>query len=155
MLEILQSITAGQWTLITIGLLSLIQITPIKINPWSWLGKQIGRAINKEVMDKQDEFQRESQEYRRNNDLQIKTLSNKLDKRTAEDTRNRILRFGDEVKNKQFKHSEEYYNQILADITDYDKYCREHPNFQNERTVVTTKIIKESYEEHIRNNDFL
>ncbi len=155
MLEILQSITAGQWTLIAIGLLSLIQITPIKINPWSWLGKQIGRAINKEVMDKQDEFQRESQEYRRNNDLQIKTLSNKLDKRTAEDTRNRILRFGDEVKNKQFKHSEEYYNQILADITDYDKYCREHPNFQNERTVVTTKIIKESYEEHVKNNDFL
>ena len=155
MLEFIQSLTSGQWTILIIALLSLIQITPIKINPWTWLGKQIGRVINKEVMEKQDAYLKESQDYRLNNDMQIKTLSNKFDKRNAEDTRNRILRFGDEVKNKQLRHSEEYYNQILADITDYDKYCREHPNFQNERTVVTTKIIKESYEEHVKNNDFL
>ena len=155
MLEFIQSLTSGQWTILIIALLSLIQITPIKINPWTWLGKQIGRVINKEVMEKQDAYLKESQDYRLNNDMQIKTLSNKFDKRNAEDTRNRILRFGDEVKNKQIRHSEEYYNQILADITDYDKYCREHPNFQNERTVVTTKIIKESYEEHVKNNDFL
>lgn len=155
MLEFIQSLTSGQWTILIIALLSLIQITPIKINPWTWLGKQIGRVINKEVMEKQDAYLKESQDYRLNNDMQIKTLSNKFDKRNAEDTRNRILRFGDEVKNKQIRHSEEYYNQILADITDYDKYCREHPNFQNERTVVTTKIIKETYEEHVKNNDFL
>ena len=155
MLEFIQSLTSGQWTILIIALLSLIQITPIKINPWTWLGKQIGRVINKEVMEKQDAYLKESQDYRLNNDMQIKTLSNKFDKRNAEDTRNRILRFGDEVKNKQLRHSEEYYNQILADITDYDKYCREHPNFQNERTVVTTKIIKETYEEHVKNNDFL
>lgn len=155
MLEFIQSLTSGQWTILIIALLSLIQITPIKINPWTWLGKQIGRVINKEVMEKQDAYLKESQDYRLNNDMQIKTLSNKFDKRNAEDTRNRILRFGDEVKNKQIRHSEEYYNQILADITDYDKYCREHPNFQNERTVVTTKIIKESYEDHLKNNDFL
>lgn len=155
MLEFIQSLTSGQWTILIIALLSLIQITPIKINPWSWLGKQIGRVINKEVMEKQDAYLKESQDYRLNNDMQIKNLSNKFDKRNAEDTRNRILRFGDEVKNKQIRHSEEYYNQILADITDYDKYCREHPNFQNERTVVTTKIIKGAYEDHIKNNDFL
>ena len=155
MLDFLQSMTSGQWTILVITLLSLIQVSPIKVDPWSWLGKQIGRIINKEVMDKQDSFQKESQEYRKNNDLQIKNLTHKFDKRTAEDARNRILRFGDEVKNKQLRHSEEYYNQILADITDYDKYCNEHPNFQNERTVVTTKIIKEAYEEHLRNNDFL
>lgn len=155
MLEFLQSLTSGQWTILIIALLSLIQITPLKINPWSWLGKQIGRAINKEVLEKQEEFQVESQEYRKRNDLQIKSIECKLDKQAAEGARNRILRFGDEVKNKQLRHSEEYYNQILVDITDYGNYCKEHPNFQNERTVVTTKIIKEAYEEHVKNNDFL
>lgn len=155
MLEFLQSLTSGQWTILIIALLSLIQITPLKINPWSWLGKQIGRAINKEVLEKQEEFQVESQGYRKRNDLQIKSIECKLDKQAAEGARNRILRFGDEVKNKQLRHSEEYYNQILADITDYGNYCKEHPNFQNERTVVTTKIIKEAYEEHVKNNDFL
>ncbi|MCR4717537.1 MAG: hypothetical protein K5656_10175 [Lachnospiraceae bacterium] len=155
MLEFLQSLTSGQWTILVIALLSLIQIVPIKINPWSWLGKQVGRVINKEVMDKQDQFLATSQEYRKKNDLQIKKLESKLDKQSAEGARNRILRFGDEVKNKQLRHSEEYYNQILADITDYGNYCKEHPDFQNERTVVTTKIIKEAYEEHVKNNDFL
>lgn len=153
--EFLQSLTSGQWTILIIALLSLIQIAPLKINPWSWIGKQIGHAINKEVLEKQEEFQVESQEYRKRNDLQIKTIECKLDKQAAEGARNRILRFGDEVKNKQLRHSEEYYNQILADITDYGNYCKEHPNFQNERTVVTTKIIKEAYEEHVKNNDFL
>lgn len=155
MLEILQSLTTGQWTVIIIALMSLIQISPLKIDPWSWIGKQIGRAINKEVLDKQDAFQKESQEYRKSNDLQIKTISQKFDRRAAEDARNRILRFGDEIKNKQVRHSEEYYNQILADITDYNKYCKEHPNFPNERTIATTKIIKEAYAEHLKNNDFL
>ena len=31
-------------------LLTLIQITPIKINPWSAIAKTIGRAINGEVI---------------------------------------------------------------------------------------------------------
>lgn len=154
-MEFLQDITAGQWAAIAVAFLSLIQITPIKINPWSWIARNIGRALNKDVMEKQELMQRESQEYRRNNDLQIKNLIGKFDKRGAEDARNRILRFGDEVKNKQTRHSEEFYNQILADITDYEQYCREHPNFKNERTVATTKIIRETYEEHLRNNDFL
>ena len=155
MLEILQSLSTGQWTVIIIALLSLIQIVPIKINPWTWIGTQIGRVLNKEVLDKQDSIQKESQEYRKSNDLQIKTISQKIDRRAAEDARNRILRLGDEIKNKQIRHSQEYYNQILVDITDYNKYCKEHPNFPNERTLATTKIIKEAYEEHIKNNDFL
>ena len=87
MLEFLQSLTSGQWTILVIALLSLIQIVPIKINPWSWLGKQIGRAINKEVMDKQDQFLATSQEYRKKNDLQIKKLESKLDKQSAEGAR--------------------------------------------------------------------
>lgn len=155
MFEFIGDMSGGQWTAIVIALLSLIQIVPIKINPWSWIGTQIGRYLNKEMMEKQDAFQKECKEYRHLNELQIKSLMQRFDKRTAEDIRNRILRFGDEIKNKQIKHSEEYYNQILADITDYNKYCREHPSFPNERTVATTKIIKEAYEEHLKNNDFL
>lgn len=155
LINVIQEVPGWGWAGIVVLILSIIQISPIKIDPWSWLGQQIGRAINKEVLEKQDAFQKESQEYRRNNDIQIRNLSNKLDRKSAEDARSRILRFGDEVKTKQIKHSEEFYNQVLADITDYDKYCKEHPNFKNERTVVTEKIIREAYEEHVKNNDFL
>ena len=155
LIDAIQNISGWGWAGIVIVLLSIIQISPIKIDPWSWIAKQIGRALNQEVMQKQDDFQKESQEYRRNNDLNIKNLSAQMDRRDAEDSRNRILRFGDEIKSQQFRHSQEYYNQILADMTDYEQYCREHPNFKNERTVATEKVIRESYEAHLKNNDFL
>ena len=155
LIEAVKNISGWGWAGIVIVILSIIQIAPIKIDPWTWIARRIGKAFNQEMLEKQDAFQRESQEYRKNNDANIRKLTASMDRREAEDARNRILRFGDEIKGKQFRHSQEYFNQILADITEYDKYCREHPNFQNERTVVTEKIIKESYEEHLKNNDFL
>ena len=33
-------------------LLTLIQLAPIKINPWSAMAKAFGRAINSEVLEK-------------------------------------------------------------------------------------------------------
>lgn len=32
-------------------LMTFVQIAPIKVNPWSWLSKKIGRAINGEVLN--------------------------------------------------------------------------------------------------------
>lgn len=155
MLEIIENISALGWTGIVLCLLTLIQISPLKIDPWSWLAKKIGNALNQDVIKKQDDFQKETQEYRKKNDLQIKNIENAMQRRSAEDARNRILRFGDEIKSKQIRHSQEYYNQILADITDYESYCKEHPNFKNDRTIITDQLIKESYKEHMNKNDFL
>jgi hypothetical protein len=39
------------WTVILVVLLTLVEITPIKINPWSWAVKKIGRVFNGEVID--------------------------------------------------------------------------------------------------------
>lgn len=160
-MEFLRNIPFGGWAAIVAGILSIIQITPIQICPWTWLGKIVGNFINQDVMKKQKEIQEESQEYRKNNDIRIAELNgliadikSDVGEVKAEYARNRILQFGDEIKNKQ-RHSEEYYNQILYDITFYEQYCNEHPDFQNERTVSTKKIIKEAYENHLRNNDFL
>lgn len=153
-IETIQNISGWGWAGIVIVVLSIIQIAPIKIDPWSWIARQIGKAFNQEMLEKQDAFVKESQEYRKNNDERLAKLSDKIDVRSAEDARNRILRFGDEIKAKQ-RHSQEYYNQILADITDYDQYCHDHPKFKNERTVATEKVIREAYEMHMKNNDFL
>ena len=30
----------------------LVQISPIKLNPWSWIARKIGKAINHEVVAK-------------------------------------------------------------------------------------------------------
>ena len=152
--ETIQGISGWGWAGIAIVILSIIQIAPIKIDPWSWIARKIGKAFNQEMLEKQDAFVKESQEYRKNNDERMEKLSAKIDCRSAEDARSRILRFGDEIKSKT-PHSQEYYNQILADMTDYEQYCATHPNFKNERTVATEKVIRNAYEMHMKNNDFL
>ncbi len=129
MLEWLSTITVGQWALIFAGLATIIQIAPIQIKPWDILLGLIGKALNKNIEDR-------------------------LAKKDAEDARNHILRFGDEIKNK-VRHSEEYFNQILDDITKYEKYCEEHRDFKNARTVATVQIINEVYQKCLREKDFL
>lgn len=132
------------------GLMTVLEVSKIEINPWSTLAKWIGSALNKGVMDKLEEQGKALEAVKDSTE----DLYEKLDQKDAEDARNHILRFGDEVKNK-VRHSQEYFNQILDDITKYEKYCREHPDFKNERTAATEAIIKEVYQKCIRENDFL
>lgn len=124
-------------------LMTLIQVMPIKINPWSWLAAKIGGALNKELTDKVDTLQKE-----------LKSYEAKQDERNAVDCRTRILRFGDEVLY-EVKHTKEHFEQILCDIDEYDKYCAAHPDFKNNKTVFTSKRIKEVYEKLLEDNDFL
>ena len=72
----------------------------------------------------------------------------------AKQARVRILRFGDEVYNNVL-HTKEHFNQILQDITEYEHYCKNHKDFENDMTVATTKRIKEVYSECLENKSFL
>ena len=42
---------------IVIAALTMIQIVPVKVNPWSFIARTIGRALNKELMDKLESVQ--------------------------------------------------------------------------------------------------
>lgn len=68
--------------------------------------------------------------------------------------RYRVLRFNDEVIHKQ-KHTKEHYDQILDDITKYELYCQEHPDYKNNKAVLAIKNIKETYHDCVQNDDFL
>ena len=129
MLEYLSQITVGQWAIVLAVLATVVELVPIKINPWRWLLGIIGKALTKDISDK-------------------------LEQKDAEDARNHILRFGDEIKNK-VRHSEEYFNQILDDITKYEQYCDQHPDFKNARTMATKQIIKDVYAKCLKEKDFL
>lgn len=122
---------------------TLIQIAPIKINPWSWLARAIGRAINAEVIQKVE-----------NLECDLQTLKKHTEEQTAKECRVRILRFGDEILH-DVHHSKEHYDQILLDITDYNNYCKEHPEFKNNMTVITTSRIMSTYEQCLEDHSFL
>lgn len=125
------------------GGMTLLQIAPIKIDPWSWLARRLGRAINGEVLDKVDQLEK-----------RINGLKDDMDERAAKDARTRILRFGDECLHGD-RHSKEHYDQILRDITEYETYCDDHPTFANNMAVLTIDSIKCNYQGRLRDHDFL
>lgn len=127
-----------------------IQISPIKVDPWSVLAKKIGNAINQDIIAKVDDLENTVAEIQKVNDERAA----REDERNACIARQRILRFGDEVRHGQ-NHSEEHYNDILEDVTAYEKYCSTHKDFKNQKAQSTIKIIVTAYEKHMQQNDFL
>lgn len=131
-------------------LLTLIQITPIKINPWSALARAIGRAINGEVIRMLSEVKSEQ-----------KSTSDRLnehirqdDERTADEHRARILRFNNELI-RDIPHTKEEFVDILADIDSYEQYCTKHPEYKNNRAVHAIANIGRVYDERLQKHDFL
>lgn len=124
-------------------LMTLVQITPIKINPWSWLGRMIGRAINGEVLEKVGDI---------GND--VKHNKDSADEEWAELRRTHILRFGDEIR-LGLSHSEEHFNQVLYDIHKYETYCDSHKNYENDKAIATIKLIRNEYSKCLEKNNFL
>lgn len=68
--------------------------------------------------------------------------------------RYRILRFDDEIRHDE-KHTKEHFDQILEDITKYEKYCRAHPDFPNNKAVLAIKNIKDVYRKCTDESSFL
>lgn len=124
-------------------LLTLIEIAPIKINPWKAIGRSIGRAINSEVLDKVNKLEAD-----------MRSIRDDIEEQSAVDCRARILRFGDEVLHGD-EHSKDHFDQTLRDIATYERYCKDHPDFENNVTELTGQRIKEVYMRQLHDNDFL
>ena len=83
----------------------------------------------------------------------IEIIDQKGDRREAVSCRVRILRFEDELQEGR-RHSKDGFDQVLSDITTYNTYCENHPDFKNEQTVATVAHIKSVYAERLEKRDF-
>lgn len=126
-----------------VALLTIIQVSDIKINPWSAIGRAIGRAINGEVLDKVSSLETD-----------VLKIRQEIGEQAAINSRARILRFGDEVLHGD-AHSKDHFDQTLRDIDAYEKYCADNPDFSNNVTSLTSQRIKEMYMKRLDKNDFL
>jgi hypothetical protein len=124
-------------------LMTLVQISPIKIDPWTWIGRLIGRAINGEVLQKMDSLSKDVAKNKADDDEQWASLS-----------RSHILRFGDELLH-GVDHSKEHFDQILLDISKYEHYCDTHEDYLNDVAHETIKRIKKTYQKCLEENSFL
>lgn len=118
-------------------LLTLVQLAPIKVNPWSWLAKSVGKAIGiAAIAKKLDEH--------------ISTD----DRRDADRHRMEILRFNNELL-RSIDHTKEEFIEVLAEIDAYERFCEDHPDYPNNRAVLAIENIRENYRERLKKHDFL
>lgn len=131
-------------------LVTIIQTLSKKYKPWTWLASQFGKAVNKEMLDKLNNLEKKVDKLEKRDSEQ----DAKQEEEQAKAARRRILRCSDEIRSKQ-RHSEEYFNDVLDDITFYSQYCDTHPKFKNEKAVMAINLVERTYDKCIEDNDFL
>lgn len=144
-----QEILAGSSGALAI-ILTLIQVAPIEVNPWSAIGRMIGKVINKDVIDKLEKMEKVQAETRKRLDRHIYID----DERNADLHRVQILRFNRELLQNNIPHTREDFIEVLSEIDFYERYCREHEEYENNRAVLAIRNIKRVYEEKLENHDF-
>lgn len=121
-----------------------------------------------EQAEQYPKWHQQSIDIRENIDNTIEGVNKKLDsvsktldkirteiqENRATTCRYRILRFDDEIRHEE-KHSKEHFDQILEDITEYERYCKEHPDYENNKAVLAIENIEKTYRTCTDENKFL
>ena len=158
LIESISELTVGEivryLALCIVGISAVVEKTSKTIKPLTKLAKAIGRAINGELMEKVDSMEKTF-------DSKVDGLEQKIEKmdqndklQRAKDARTRVLRFGDELIH-DVRHTKEHFDDVLRDITEYEKYCDEHPRFENDQMHITAEHIKETYHKCLKEHSFL
>lgn len=118
-----------------VGAFTLVQIAPIKINPWGWIAKVIKKwligDLEKEVKDLKADFTEER----------------------VEQMRWTVLEFASSC-GQGLKHRKDQWDKCLELLGRYEDYCQKN-DIPNGVMDQTASYLKNKYQGHLKNNDFL
>lgn len=120
----------------------VVQVAPIKINPWDKLLKWAGDRINHNVNQKIDKLEEKLDDH-----IATDTA------RRIDDIRNTILVFANEC-SRGIVHSKEQFRFIVAKCDSYEQYVEDN-HLKNGVITEATKLIKDTYQNHLKNDSFL
>ena len=129
-----QRLTSGEmagWAVMALVLLfSLIQISPLKLNPWDHVFAWIGKKVNEET------------------EQRMKALDRHVREMWISDHRQRILTFARECR-ADISHSSDEWSHILTLAADYENYCEQN-TVTNGVVRADTEYIRQLYQELCR-----
>ena len=141
MLDYLKNILTSP-SVIIFGAITLFEIVPIKINPWSSLFKWIGRLINGEMKEQLTDLKSDVSDLKR--DFELKK---------AEDMRWDILEFANTCRRGE-EHSKDEWRHVMDQLSEYEKYT-EDKDITNGVIEEDSRFLRELYHERNVRNDFL
>ena len=96
----------GFYPVVIILVLSLVEVSKIRLNPWSALGKIIGKLLGIQgVSDKVDKLEKK-----------VDDLDHKVEENDIVGARVRILRFASEIEDRRY-HNKDSWDQTMIDIS--------------------------------------
>ena len=135
---------------LAIILTTIVQIAPIKINPWTAIAKKLGKAFSGDLSDQIKTV-----------DKKIDDVGARLDKHIAESDRRdlrkqreSILDFASAIAENKRHYTKEQYEQMLHECDEYATYCREK-KFANAVAEESIALIRQAYACKLRDNSFL
>ena len=128
------------WSLLILSI--FVEITPIKICPWSSLLKWIGKKITNNACDKIDGLI-----------TKVNNLESNIDSNEKDRIRWEILEFANSCRNER-KHSRDEFQHIV-DLNDKYKCLLKKTEDTNGVFDIEFKYIQDLYAERLAKNDFL
>ncbi len=125
-----------------LGGLTLVQIAPIKINPWSWLCNALKQILFGEIMKKLETVSTELSDLRQ--DVETEKVSSK---------RWRIMDFANSCLQGR-RHTKEEWEHCLTELAWYEDYC-ERNRIPNGVMVEAGKYLRATYQVRLQKKDFL
>ena len=130
-------------------LCTIIQVAPIKINPWDfllgWIGERFNSGINKQINEVNE----------RVNNLE-ETIDKHIEKCDIDDwkkKRNYIIKFVNEGVNGA-RHTKESFENVITLCDEYEEYVKQNPNVHNGVINDSIYAIRTKYQEHLIKADF-
>lgn len=136
----------GLGSIVIAILMSIVQVSKIPVNPWSFIGNVLNKDLLLEVREQKKKLESLSSK--------MGGIEDRISETDAKAARYRIIRFDDEVRH-QVLHTKEHYDQIIIDIDTYESFCKDNEWFVNNQAHWAIANIRKRYEEHNVDNSFL
>ncbi|MBQ8540583.1 MAG: hypothetical protein IJ435_03805 [Clostridia bacterium] len=146
--EVGENIVAVVLFLLSVGSV-FIEVSKIKLNPWTALFKWIGNALNKELKDELKEVKSELSETK----SFVKELEKLTDLNEIKRIRAEIFSFADSCR-LDVKHTKENFLHIIDIHDDYEKLLEKH-NMENGRMTSEFNYIKDVYRVCMERDSFI
>lgn len=142
--EIAESVVAdrGPIILVVMLMMTFVEITPIKLSPWTAIFNWFGKRLNKDVTDKIDKIGEKLEHHiKESEEIELKTR------------RMSILDFSSSIIRGVNYHKEKF-DFMINECDQYEKYCKDN-DIKNGVAEASIAEIRRIYGEHLRNNNFL
>ena len=140
--EILSTLGAGGISAVIFVALTLFEIAPIKVNPWSHLLKWVGDKLNGDLRDDFKALKKE-----------VELVKKDFEEKNAHDKRWSILDFANSCHNGR-RHTKEEWEHVLNQLKFYEEYVEEH-DIDNAVIEEETRYLRETYRELMNKNEFI